>query len=72
MTITEKVKLIIFEALEQNTEGLQWSELLKIIKEKDSSIHPKTANGIVWKLIEKHPGEVYKPAKGLFRLVKYK
>lgn len=72
MNITQKVYKIIFDALEKNREGLQWSELLKIIKEKDPTIHPKTANGLVWKMLEKYPDEVYKPKKGCFRLTKYK
>ena len=42
------------------------------IKESDLTFHPKTVNGCVWKLVEKFPDTVYKPAKGLFRLVKYK
>jgi len=72
MTITERVYKIIFEELEKNPDGMQWSELLKIIKQKDPTIHPKTANGLVWKMIEKYPDKVYKPKKGCFRLVKYK
>lgn len=71
MTVTARVYEIIFEALEANPDGLQWVELLKIIKAKDPTIHPKTANGLVWKMLERYPDKVYKPEKGRFCLVKY-
>lgn len=71
-TITERIKKIVFELLEQHPEGLRWSELLSKIKELDPSLHPKTVNGYVWKLTERFPDKVYKPSRGLFRLLKYK
>jgi hypothetical protein len=64
--------VIAFDLLNQHPEGLHWSELLLKIKESDSAFHPKTVNGTVWKLADKFPDIVYKPSKGLFRLVKYK
>jgi hypothetical protein len=70
--VTHRIYETIFDLLENNPQGLHWSELLKKIKEEDSSFHPKTVNGCVWKLIEKYPDKVYKPEKGLFRLLKYK
>jgi hypothetical protein len=42
------------------------------IKASDTSLHPKTVNGCIWKLVEKFPDKVYKPSKGLFRLTKYR
>lgn len=72
MTITSKVYEIIFEALGQNPDGLRWSELLNIIKEKNPSIHAKTANGLIWRITDRYPEKIYKPEKGRFRLTKYK
>lgn len=72
MTITARVYEIIMKALDENPEGLQWTELLRIIKTTDPTIHPKTANGLIWKLVEKFPDQIHKPQKGLFQLVKYK
>jgi len=46
--------------------------LLKKIEETDSTIHPKTANGLVWRLIKKYPDKVHKTKEGLFRLLKNK
>jgi len=70
-TITGRVYITIFKLLEKNPEGLQWSELLAEIQEANPNFHPKTVNGCVWKLIEKYPDRVYKPARGLFRLKKF-
>ena len=71
-TITGRINDKALELLDQNPEGLRWSDLLSKIEESDPSLHPKTVNGCVWKLVEKYPDKVYKPEKGLFRLLKYK
>jgi len=71
-TITGRIYAKSLELLEEHPEGLHWSELLSKIKESDSTLHPKTVNGCVWKLVERFPEKVYKPTKGLFRLLKYK
>lgn len=71
-TITERITKAAFELLVEHKDGVRWSQLLKGIKEKDPSLHPKTVNGFVWKLVEKYPDKVYKPSKGIFRLLKYK
>jgi hypothetical protein len=71
-TVTGRINAKVFELLEQHPEGLRWSELLSKIRESDPSFHPKTVNGCVWKLVERFPDKVYKPSKGLFRLLKYR
>jgi hypothetical protein len=71
-TITGLINAKALEIIDENPEGISWSELLKKIKESDSTFHPKTVNGCVWKLTEKFPDRVYKPSKGLFRSVKFK
>jgi hypothetical protein len=70
-TITGRIYLIIFDLLEKHPEGIRWVDQLKMIKEADPSLHPKTVNGCVWKLVEKFPDKVHKPEKGLFQLKKY-
>ena len=70
--ITERINVKALELLEKHPEGLRWSELLSMIKASDPTFHPKTVNGCVWKLVEKYPDRIYKPSKGLFRLLKYK
>ncbi|MBI4708923.1 MAG: hypothetical protein HY764_01815 [Candidatus Portnoybacteria bacterium] len=70
--VTKRIYAKIFALLERHPEGLRWSELLSKIKAGDESFHPKTFNGYVWKLVQRFPDKVYKPSKGLFRLLKYK
>ncbi len=69
--VTRRINAKAFELLEQHPEGLSWTELRSKIEESDSNFHPKTVNGCVWKLVEKFPDEIYKPSKGIFRLVKF-
>jgi hypothetical protein len=71
-TITAQIISKAFELLDQHPEGIQWAELNRQIKASNSTFHPKTINGIVWQLPQKYPDKVYKPSKGLLRLLKYK
>lgn len=70
--VTHRINTKAFELLEANPEGLRWSELRSAIEASDESFHPKTVNGIIWKLPQKFPDKIYKPSKGIFRLLKYK
>ena len=70
--VTESIYAKAFELLEQHPEGLHFSELRSRIEASDGSFHPKTVNGCVWKLVQKFPDKVYKPSRGLYRLLKYK
>lgn len=69
--VTHRIEAKAFELLEEHPEGIRWSELLSEIQKSDPTFHPKTVNGCVWKLVEKYPDKVYKPSKGLFRLLMY-
>jgi hypothetical protein len=70
--VTERINATALELLGKHREGLRWTELREKIQDSDPSFHPKTVNGCVWKLVESFPDRVYKPSKGLFRLLKYK
>ena len=70
--VTERINATALELLDQHPEGLGWTDLRTRIGESDPSFHPKTVNGCVWKLVDKYPDRVYKPSKGLFRLLKHK
>ena len=69
--VTERIEATALKLLEEHPEGLQWADLNRKIEESDSSFHPKTVNGCVWRLVERYPDHVHKPSKGLFRLLKY-
>jgi hypothetical protein len=70
--VTERIKAKAFELLEQHPEGLRYSELHTKIQEADSSFNSNTINGTIWNLDTVFPSKVYKPSKGLFRLLKHK
>jgi len=70
--VTHAINEKALEIIGNTPEGVRWTDLLKELEKYNPSWHPKTINGCVWKLVEKYPSEVYKPEKGLFRLVKYK
>jgi len=69
--VTHKITAKIFELLEKHPEGMRWVDLRKEV-EADKSFHPKTVNGLIWRLTEKFPDKVYRPSKGVFRLLKFK
>lgn len=71
-TITGQINAKAIELVGEDPVGIRWTDLSNRINEYNPSFHPKTVNGCVWKLVEKFPDIVYKPEKGLFRLVKYK
>lgn len=72
LTITGRIYEKALELLERNPGGLRWTELASKIQTSDPKLHPKTINGCIWKLTEKFPDQVYKPSRGLFRLLKYR
>ena len=70
-TKTGRVYARIFKILSANPDGMRWTDLNKTVEEAEPDLHPKTINGCVWKLTEKYPDKVYKPKKGLFKLIKH-
>ena len=70
-TITGRIYAKTLELLEENPEGIRWKDLNEAIQKSYPDFHPKTINGSLWKLIDKFPDKVYKPSRGVFRLIKY-
>lgn len=70
--ITEQIKAKAFEVLEQHSDGIRYSELRTKIQEADASFNSNTINGSIWNLDAAFPDKVYKPSRGLFRLLKHK
>lgn len=69
-SITGQINKKALEFLEKRPEGIRWTEMIKMIQDAYPDFHPKTINGVVWKLVENNPGKVYKPEKGLFKINK--
>ena len=70
--VTERIKIKAFELLEQHPEGLRYSQLHKGVQAADPNFKANTISGSIWNLDTAYPERVYKPSKGLFRLIKYK
>lgn len=71
MTQTAQIEEKIFDILEKNHEGVRWTDLAKEVNASSAGFHPKTVNGIIWKLTQKYPDKVYKTEDNLFCLTKY-
>lgn len=70
--ITQRIKQTALEILEKHPEGLRFSELHTAISASDPGFKSNTISGCIWNLDAAKPREVYKPAKGLFRLLRFK
>ena len=71
-TIGEQIVEKAFEILEASPEGVRYSDLKRRIIEADHSFNSNTVGGSTWNLDERYPDRVYKPSRGLFRLMKYR
>lgn len=71
-TVTGRIYAKALEILDKNPEGIRWKDLNEAIQRSNPEFHPKTINGCVWKLTEKFPDLVYKPSRGVFKLLKYR
>jgi hypothetical protein len=71
-TITEQIRDCAFELLKEKPEGLRFSQLIAQIHQKNSAFKTNTINGSIWDLEIQRPDRVYKPARGLYRLVEFR
>ena len=71
-TITGQIRKIAFEILEEKPEGIRYSDLGRRILEYNSSFNPNTISGATWDLDITYPDMIYKPDRGVFRLLKFK
>ena len=72
MTITGQIRKIAFDILEKRPEGIRYSELRRNILEINSSFNPNTISGATWDLDVQYPDKIYKPDRGVFRLIIFK
>jgi hypothetical protein len=71
-TIGERIIEKAFQVLEASPEGVRYSELVRRILALDETFNQNTIHGNVWNLQEQFSDRVYKPSRGLFRLIKYR
>lgn len=70
-TITGQIKIIALQILENKPEGIRYSDLARKILEH-GTFNKNTISGATWDLDVTYPDKVYKPDRGVFRLLKYK
>ena len=71
-TITGQIRKVAFEVLEEKPKGIRYSDLGRKILEINPSFKPNTISGATWDLDIQFPDKVYKPDRGVFRLLKFK
>jgi len=71
-TRKEEIIAAALTILKSNPAGIRYSELVRNIAENHPHIPVNTIHGNIWDLDTEMPNEIYKPVKGLYRLVKYK
>jgi hypothetical protein len=69
--IRERIKSIAFDLLKKNPQGLRYSDLHRQIRSTDAALNANTINTSIWNLDTVEPELVYKPVKGLFRLLEF-
>ena len=67
-----KIRKKALEILENNPNGVRYSEIVRQISEAFPEIPINTVHGGVWDLDKRFSDKVYKPARGIFRLTKFK
>lgn len=72
MTITGQIRKVALEILSSRQDGIRYQELRNAIQTANSSFNSNTINGAIWDLEVTFPKEVYKPDRGVFRLLKFK
>ncbi len=71
-TRKEEIKSIALRILQTNPTGIRYSALVRKIAEECPHTPINTIHGNVWNLETRLPDEVYKPARGVFRHVRFK
>ena len=68
-TSRQKITDQAVEILKENPDGLRYSELVRVLFEHFDNIPVGTIHGAVCDLHSQHPDKIYKPSRGLYRLV---
>jgi len=71
-TRREKIVEKALELLDGNPDGLRYSALVKEISKTMPEVPVNTIHGTVWDLDVQQSSRIYKPSRGLYRLIKYK
>lgn len=72
MTQNERIRAKALELLANELNGLRYTPLMRKVKDALPDVKENSITGALWNLDIEKPGEIYKPARGLFRHVKFK
>src|ERR1017187_10378484 len=72
MSITGQIQKVALDILSSRPDGIRYSELGRAIQTTNPSFKPNTINGATWDLDATYPKEIYKPDRGVFRLIKFR
>jgi len=72
MTLRETIRKTALEILKEYPEGIRYSELVRKIHEKLPNVNINTIQGNIYNLDSIYPDKIYKPSRGVFRLIEYK
>lgn len=70
--IGEKITALALQLLKKHPDGIRFTDLVYEIQAMDASFKKATINAMVWDLATRFPDKVYKPSRGLFRLVEFR
>jgi len=70
-SITSQIRKIALEILGNRPEGVKFSELNSAVFERNPNFNRNTIRGATWDLDAEYPNVVYKPDRGVFRLLKF-
>jgi hypothetical protein len=70
-TIIGQIRKFALQILEINPQGVRYSELSRKILDQ-GNFNKNAISGATWDLDATYPDKVYKPDRGLFRLLKFK
>jgi hypothetical protein len=71
-TIGKRITDVALDLLKQQPDGVRWAQLLRQVSQSDGSFNPHTIQGNLWDLDQRFPDKVYKPSRGLFRLLEFR
>ncbi len=67
--VTQRIKKVALQILADYPDGQRYIELKRKIQLVDPTFNHNTINGSIWNLEAVFPEKVYKPSKGVFRLL---
>ena len=68
----ETIRKLALDLINVQPSGVRYSEVVRLVHEAHPEIPINTIHGSVWNLEAVLPGAVYKPARGVFRALKFR